>query len=275
MIAGWFDWRGPHPGAPAARLRRDASGRGRIAGPGVSVSVDAQADVAIRDGWVAIAMGDLTAARWIDLLAADGERAAASAHGRYAVAAFDVNRRQAVLATDRFAVWPLCYGAQGSRLAFADRADTVPLLEDPDLDPQALFDYLYFHVIPAPRTIYRNVSRLDAACTLAFDARAPGSRGTGSRSFDESGRGELADLEADFLALHRGRGGAGRPTTAYGVLPERRHRQLHRRRHARRDRTGRPVPHLLHRLRRRGLRRDGVRAHRRRATSAPSTTSTT
>ena len=28
------------------------------------------------------------------------------------------------------------------------------------IDPQAIFDYLYFHSIPSPRTIYRNVFRM-------------------------------------------------------------------------------------------------------------------
>ena len=31
------------------------------------------------------------------------------------------------------------------------------------LDPQSLFDYLYFHVIPGPATVYKSVRRLEAA----------------------------------------------------------------------------------------------------------------
>ncbi len=204
MIAGWFDWRGPHAGAAAPRVRRGDDRRQRIAGPGVSVTAAAHVDVAVRDGWVALAVGDLAAARWIDLLAARGEHAAADASGRYAVAAFDLKAKRAVLATDRFAAWPLCYGVQGSRLAFADRADTLPLLDDPDLDAQAVFDYLYFHVIPAPRTIYRNVARLDAACTLAFDSEGTRLSRHWQPVFDESRPARLDDLKAEFLARVEG-----------------------------------------------------------------------
>jgi asparagine synthase (glutamine-hydrolysing) len=200
VIAGWFDWRGPHPGAPAPRVRLGDDGRSRIAGPGVSATIGGDADVAIRGAWVAIARGDVPAARWIDLLATEGEHAAASAHGRYALVAFDMQRRRAVLAVDRFNVLPLCWAAQGSRLAFADRADALPLLDDPDLDAQALFDYLYFHVIPAPRTIHRGVSRLDAACTLAFDGEGARLERHWQPAFDESRRATLADLATEFRA---------------------------------------------------------------------------
>jgi asparagine synthase (glutamine-hydrolysing) len=199
VIAGWLDWRGPHAGAAAPRVRRGDDGRQHIAGPGVSVTVGAAVDVAVRDGWIAMACGDVVATRWIDRLVASGERAAAEVVGRYALAAFDVRGKRAVLATDRFGAWPLCYGVQGSRLAFADRADALPLLDDPDLDPQALFDYLYFHVIPAPRTIYRNVSRLDAACTLTFDSDGARLSRHWQPVFDETRRAHLDDLKAEFL----------------------------------------------------------------------------
>jgi hypothetical protein len=55
------------------------------------------------------------------------------------------------LAVDRFAIETLCYRSDGKTLAFSDRADCVQGRGD-ELDPQAIFDYLYFHMIPAPRT---------------------------------------------------------------------------------------------------------------------------
>jgi asparagine synthase (glutamine-hydrolysing) len=50
----------------------------------------------------------------------------------------------------------------GSSLSFASRADEVPGAAG-DIDPQAIFDYAYHHFIPAPRTIFKGVRRLDAA----------------------------------------------------------------------------------------------------------------
>jgi len=73
---------------------------------------------------------------------------------------------QAFLAVDRFATHSICYAVRDGRLCFAERADD---LGGTDLDTQALFDYLYYHVIPAPRTVYRDVHRVPAGHCLWFD----------------------------------------------------------------------------------------------------------
>ncbi|MET0518612.1 MAG: asparagine synthase-related protein [Burkholderiaceae bacterium] len=65
-----------------------------------------------------------------------------------------------LLAVDRFAIESLCYRIDGGQLRFAARADQ--LADGREIDPQAIYDYLYFHVIPSPRTIFRDVLRLPA-----------------------------------------------------------------------------------------------------------------
>ena len=53
----------------------------------------------------------------------------------------------------------LCLRVDGNTLHFAERADQLAG-SGAALDPQALFDYLYFHVIPSPRTVFQGVQRL-------------------------------------------------------------------------------------------------------------------
>jgi asparagine synthase (glutamine-hydrolysing) len=88
--------------------------------------------------------------------------------GAYALAIVDTRRECVFLAVDRFAIETLCYRSDGKTLAFSDRADCVHGRGD-ELDPQAIFDYLYFHMIPAPRTIFRQVRRLPAAHAVLID----------------------------------------------------------------------------------------------------------
>ena len=88
--------------------------------------------------------------------------------GAYALAIVDARRQCVFLAVDRFAIETLCYRSDQRTLAFSDRADCVPGRSD-ELDPQAIFDYLYFHMIPAPRTIFSGVRRLPAAHALLVD----------------------------------------------------------------------------------------------------------
>jgi asparagine synthase (glutamine-hydrolysing) len=54
------------------------------------------------------------------------------------------------------------------QLRFAARADDLADASTP-VDPQAIFDYLYFHVIPAPRTIYKGIYRLPPGHYALFE----------------------------------------------------------------------------------------------------------
>lgn len=105
------------------------------------------------------AAADGAAAAWLDAWRAHGPGAAAQGRGRFAVIVIDTAGGEAWMAVDRFGTHPLCYAAQGGRLGFASRADEVPVAAR-EIDPQALFDYLYFHMIPAPATVFRGVRRL-------------------------------------------------------------------------------------------------------------------
>ncbi|WP_239467089.1 asparagine synthetase B family protein [Rhodoferax koreense] len=64
-----------------------------------------------------------------------------------------------VLAVDRFAIRTLCYREVDGELRFASRADELADAST-EIDPQAIFDYLYFHAIPSPRTIFKGIFRL-------------------------------------------------------------------------------------------------------------------
>ncbi len=75
---------------------------------------------------------------------------------------------RAFLAVDRFAVHSLCWRIDNGRLRFAERADALADAATP-LDPQALFDYLYFHAIPSPRTVWQGVQRLPPGHCAVFE----------------------------------------------------------------------------------------------------------
>lgn len=111
-----------------------------------------------------------SAAGFLYLWNRHGENVAALVHGTYSVVVVDAERKCVFLAVDRFAVKSLCYCLDGQNLSFSDRADRVEG-RGTELDPQAIFDYLFFHMIPAPRTIFRRVQRLPAAHSLLIDEK--------------------------------------------------------------------------------------------------------
>jgi asparagine synthase (glutamine-hydrolysing) len=102
------------------------------------------------------------AARWAQAIS-QGQAAcvalAAGLTGAFSIGIHDAARGRTFLAVDRFAVHTLCFREAEGGLVFADRADDGAVATQ-KLDAQALFDYLYFHCIPSPRTVFEGVHRL-------------------------------------------------------------------------------------------------------------------
>jgi asparagine synthase (glutamine-hydrolysing) len=87
--------------------------------------------------------------------------------GDFAVGLTDAFGRT-ILAIDRFAIRSLCYRVVGGELHFAERADDLADT-DSEIDPQAIYNYLYFHIIPSPGTIYKGIHRLPPGHYAIFD----------------------------------------------------------------------------------------------------------
>ena len=82
--------------------------------------------------------------------------------GAFVLAALNESENEALLAVDRLGIASLCYTLTPRGLVFGSSLDSVrchPHVQA-QVDPQAIFDYVYFHMIPAPRTIYHNHVRL-------------------------------------------------------------------------------------------------------------------
>jgi len=98
------------------------------------------------------------------------ERLLGTLGGEFALALHDPRTQRLVLATDRFASIPLYYAQTDGGLAFGTDLEWVAgRAAHQGVDPQALYDYLFFSVVPGSRTIRRGVSKLPAASTLEFD----------------------------------------------------------------------------------------------------------
>jgi len=153
--------------------------------------------------------GDLSAlaeregvlAAWRQAYERYGTGAPEHAANDFAVA-FDTPAGGTFLAIDRFAIQTLCYRVDGDRLRFGPRADEVAG-PDSELDPQAIFDYLYFHVIPSPRTIFKNVFRLPPGHYALYENGKLTVAPYWQPRFEE-GRGKsFASLRDEFLQIIR------------------------------------------------------------------------
>ena len=94
-------------------------------------------------------------------------------NGMFAFAIWDLEEKKLFLGRDRIGKKPLYYyHAGGDQLAFA--SELKSLLELPELnfavEPTAISDFLKYHYIPAPKTIYRQVYKLPPGHYLILDA---------------------------------------------------------------------------------------------------------
>jgi asparagine synthase (glutamine-hydrolysing) len=91
--------------------------------------------------------------------------------GMFAFAIWDERRRRLFLARDRVGIKPLVYAWDGQRLLFASELKAILQagLVPRELDWEALRDYLTFHYIPSPRTIFRSIRKLPPASYLVLD----------------------------------------------------------------------------------------------------------
>jgi asparagine synthase (glutamine-hydrolysing) len=125
---------------------------------------------------------------------------AAQASGAFAVALH--LRDETFIAVDRFALRSMCYRVDGASTDFAERADTLAAPGTP-ISAQAIYEYLYQHVIAAPRTIFHGVQRVPAAHWLHVRAGKARLAPYATPQFVEPARADFDALRDEFRALLR------------------------------------------------------------------------
>ncbi len=91
--------------------------------------------------------------------------------GAFACCLMEPERGYALLAIDRVGMGALTFSIQGGNLVFGSALDQViahPAVT-PAISPQSIYNYLYFHVIPSPDSIYQGIFKLQPAQFVEFN----------------------------------------------------------------------------------------------------------
>ncbi len=120
----------------------------------------------------------------------------------FALALVDDRIGRVVLAIDRIGVRSLVYENARDTLIFGASSDVVLAhpLAGATVDPQSIYDYVYFHMVPGPSTAYREQQRLRPGHRLIFENGRPTTQRYWQLCYTEPKRGHVADFAPEFRA---------------------------------------------------------------------------
>jgi asparagine synthase (glutamine-hydrolysing) len=118
--------------------------------------------------------------------------------GSFSLAVVQPDASKAWLAIDPMGIERLCFATVKDQLVFSTSASAVathPAIGR-QIDPQAIYDFFYFHVLPSPGTLYQNVEKLLPGEVLSYD------RGVVTRRFYWT-MDYTPDGSRDFSSYHK------------------------------------------------------------------------
>ena len=152
--------------------------------PGIAVSSTGSLQALPQGGFIAIAgrpsffdsdFSNATADQSVAEVLADiypkyGQDIFSLLHGAYSCAVIDTYANQVFLATDRLGQHSLHYTIRDGTLYFGSSAGVALAGKEDEatLLNQGIYNYLYFHMVPSPGSVYRGLKKLPAAHYLDF-----------------------------------------------------------------------------------------------------------
>ena len=125
--------------------------------------------------------------------------------GAFAIALVDTDSSSGLLAVDRMGIRTLCYANPADRLVFGSSAESVAAHPEVGgaLSKQAIFNYLFCHVVPAPGTIFTAVHKLRAGECVSFGDGAVDRRFYWQLRYEDDAKGSFDALQPRFRQLLR------------------------------------------------------------------------
>ena len=132
-------------------------------------------------------------------------------NGMFAITLWDTRKQRLIIARDRYGEKPLYYGIFDGKLIYASEPKALlahPSVS-PELDMDAMRHYLSFDYVPAPRSIYKDISKLPAAHIMTVENGEVKTRRYWNLSFSKNGHkpslekaaSDLRDLLSDAVRM--------------------------------------------------------------------------
>ena len=132
-----------------------------------------------------------------------GHKLLAHLGGDFSLAIVDNAARKTLLAIDRMGHHALAHAQVGEALLFGSSCDAMLRhpAADPDINLQGIFNYLYFHVLPADNTVYHGWRRLLPGHYLLMCEDSLDIKPYWRMQFQEQVQTDYPQLRTEFLTL--------------------------------------------------------------------------
>lgn len=99
-------------------------------------------------------------------------------NGMFAIALYDARQRRVLIARDPMGIKPLYYSLDEARLVFGSEIKAILAsgVVARDLDPDALAEFISWEYVPAPRTLFRRIRKLEPGTLLDVELSHGSSR---------------------------------------------------------------------------------------------------
>jgi len=199
------------PAAGAAHALRDARGvitstvASQCAGAhGLRLAVAGRPLLPANEDGLAASAGPASAEQLLAAWVEEGTALLARLRGHWAMVVLDTRgeRAEMVASTDRLGTVPLYWCARPQGIAVGTQMAPLRAALGPwSQDAQAVFDYLYFHMIPAPRTIWRECQRLLPGSLLRWRDGTVAQETWWQPHYEEDTTPEFGAAKAEFMHL--------------------------------------------------------------------------
>ncbi len=125
--------------------------------------------------------------------------------GSFALCLIDEAAGEALLALDRMGTLPLSWQLSGETLVFASTADALRRhpAAPARIDPQSIYNYVYFHMVPGPESVYHGQQRMAAGHYLHYRQGGVEQRCYWRIAFEEQGGAPFGELREQFRQVLR------------------------------------------------------------------------
>jgi len=139
----------------------------------------------------------------IGLYRQHGTNVCGKLRGAFALALVDEHNGEGLLAIDRMGVHNLAYRQSGEGVVFGSTMDAIARHPTPraGIDWQSMYNYVHFHMVPGPATIFDGVRRLSPGQCLVFRNAAPKLHRYWSVEFAEDETQPFERLRDEFLSI--------------------------------------------------------------------------